>query len=610
MGDLVFLAVPSLVASAFVLTVLLMALPAASRGPSRRAFAVLALAAFAYLLGDGLARLAAAADLPAAASAWNLVHGVGATFLPPAFLLLAGSLHKPSDARWVEPLTAAALGLGGAFAVAQVATPLVVVETRVVGGLVAFVPGEAYGLYLAFLFAVLSAALAAFAAAARGAPLPRTRREAGVGVASCALTLGAGAAHLVIAPPGFPVALDPVALVLPVSVFLVLVALIQRDAPATTFQAIRAILHSLQDAVLIAGPASTVTFANEAARRLLSSPARTVEGALVPAVLRAPAFGAEAHARLAGAYDEVASGGSDRLELVLETQEPHRRRLATVISATTVGEGEREARPRPRRAWGARYVFLLFRDETEMREKEAQLSKANEAKDLFISMFGHDLKSPLAAITGYSELVSLDAQSSADAMAVYQYSLQIRDAAAQIQLMMENARVFSRMLDARPDEGLRERIDIPAVVRREVANLRRAAERSGVACSVAVEGPEEELTVMAAPVLRNAFQNLLDNAIKYSPPGGAVTVAVRTYGEVVEVEVADEGPGVPQDKHEAVFRKFTRLDQTRKKAEGIGIGLSIVRGIVQFHGGTVSVQGRADGTPGAVFVVRLPKRPA
>lgn len=608
MGIEVMYAVPGLLGAAFVLTALLMALPATTRGPMRRSFAAVAAAAFVYLLGDGMARLSAAGGLPSAMDHWNVVHSVGATFLPPGLLLFAATFADHPRARWLEPGVVSIYGLAAAFVGARLVTPLVVVETRVVDGMVSIEPGQAYGVYVAFLVAVTLAAFAVFLVESRAAASARTRRESLYGATSVGLSLAAGGAYFALGQPGMAPALDPVSIAVPVVVLVLFAVLIRHQAPATSFSVIRSIFNALQDPLLIVDPSSTITLANDAARGLLGSPTAPVEGAHVVEALRAPAFSEEARAQLAGAVEEVASGRSDHVALQVVTQPPQPRHLDVAVALAA--PPPRDPRGRDAAAGGprgGRSVFIRFQDDTELRLKEGQLSKAIEAKDLFISMFGHDLSAPLSAISGYSELVALDSQHSSDALAVYKYSLQIRDAAAQIQLMMENARVFSRMLDAREITSMQEPMDIPAIVRREISNLTRAAELKGIKFDVKVEGDGAALVVEASPIIRNVFQNLLDNAIKYGPSGSTVAVGIRSYGEVVEVDIADDGPGVPAAKREDVFRKFTRLEQTRAKAEGIGIGLSIVRGIVEIHGGTVSITDREDGSPGAVFVVRLPR---
>jgi signal transduction histidine kinase len=598
------------VGATVVLTTTALALPVASKGPARRAVAALALSISTLLIGDGLARLAAAGDLGAEAAVGYAVRGIGASFLPPSFLLFATTLAPPRVARWALAAAAVAFVLCAAIAVVRTTTNLFSAEVRVVDHMLMVVAGDLRTAIRLVYLAVLASAVFLFFLGARGATLARTRREAQLAALAAALPVLAELVTLALPGDGRLPVLEPQAFALPAAFMPVFVMVVRREVPASSVSDIRSMFHAMADPILVVGPPMTVTFANDAARRLLTSPAGQVEGAHIGPALRSPAFGEAESSRLAGAIEEVVSGRASHLELETKTQPPNEFHFAvSVLAAGSHGAEGGPDRPAAVRPQEPQTALVLFRDETEIRMKGIQLAKANEAKDLFISMFSHDLKAPLNAISGFSELVALDSQSTPEALAVYRYSMQIRDAASQIQLMMDNARVFSRMMDSPQGDPLREPLDVAAILRREAANLARPADLKGMKIQVDVQAADDQVTVSGSPILRNVFLNLLDNAIKYGPRGSTITVTLRSYGEVVEVDVADEGPGIPPNMREAVFKKYTRLEQTRRGAEGVGIGLSIVRGIVTIHGGTVLVQDRPDGKSGAVFVVRLPRRP-
>ena len=97
--------------------------------------------------------------------------------------------------------------------------------------------------------------------------------------------------------------------------------------------------------------------------------------------------------------------------------------------------------------------------------------------------------------------------------------------------------------------------------------------------------------------------NLLGNAVKFTPPGGTVCVGVQEYPDTFEISVSNTGSSIPPDKLETIFRKFYQADESHTD-EGNGIGLAIVRSVVQLHGGTVFAESRDDDT---TFIVRLPK---
>jgi signal transduction histidine kinase len=117
--------------------------------------------------------------------------------------------------------------------------------------------------------------------------------------------------------------------------------------------------------------------------------------------------------------------------------------------------------------------------------------------------------------------------------------------------------------------------------------------------------------VLVVPGFESVVRNLVDNAIKYSPPGGVVSVRLAV-GEKIVLQVADTGGGIPSEVRDRIFRKFDRLGAEGGKIEGQGLGLSIVSSLVSFSGGTVAVGDRPDGKSGAVFTVELPagKAPA
>jgi signal transduction histidine kinase len=110
-----------------------------------------------------------------------------------------------------------------------------------------------------------------------------------------------------------------------------------------------------------------------------------------------------------------------------------------------------------------------------------------------------------------------------------------------------------------------------------------------------------------ARLLDQLIWNLLDNAVKFSAEGGTVTIAIREDEGRLVLEIADAGPGIPEDAIGRIFDRFARADDAHG-AEGTGLGLSIVRAVAEAHGGTVTAENRTSG--GALFRVRLPLRPS
>jgi signal transduction histidine kinase len=148
------------------------------------------------------------------------------------------------------------------------------------------------------------------------------------------------------------------------------------------------------------------------------------------------------------------------------------------------------------------------------------------------------------------------------------------------------------------------------VVRDTVRTVRPLAERKGVRVEIStlVEAPLRG----DADLLGRALLNLLDNAIKHSPEGAGVGVALERHGGDLKISVTDHGPGIPGDARARVFERFFRVDSARSRAEssltsGAGLGLAISRSIVQMHGGTLDLLHSQPGE--TVFTLTLPGVP-
>ncbi len=237
------------------------------------------------------------------------------------------------------------------------------------------------------------------------------------------------------------------------------------------------------------------------------------------------------------------------------------------------------------------------------REKAARLDleRANRAKDEFIATVSHELRTPISAVLGWARLLrtgKLDPGASARAVEVIE-----RSAAAQAQLvddLLDVSRVErgELRLYVRP-------VDLMAVVEAAIEAVRPAATARGTTIA-------GQLDAAAGPVvgdparLQQVTWNLLSNAIKFTPHGGRVEVRLFRDGDHAGLTVRDDGVGIPAEFLPHVFERFRQADSSRTRAfGGLGLGLSIVRHLVEAHGGTV--EAASDGTgKGAAFTVRLP----
>lgn len=251
----------------------------------------------------------------------------------------------------------------------------------------------------------------------------------------------------------------------------------------------------------------------------------------------------------------------------------------------------------------AQSVAELERARLLEREQAArvELERANRAKDEFIATVSHELRTPISAVLGWARLLrtgKLDAAAAGRAVEVIE-----RSAAAQAQLvddLLDVSRVErgELRLYVRP-------VDLLAVVEAAVEAVRPAAAARGTEIAV-------ELDAAAGPVvgdparLQQVAWNLLSNAIKFTPHGGKVQVRLRRAGDHAALTVADDGVGIEPDFLPHVFERFRQADSSRTRAfGGLGLGLNIVRHLVEAHGGTV--QAASEGTgKGATFTVQLP----
>jgi PAS domain S-box-containing protein len=233
--------------------------------------------------------------------------------------------------------------------------------------------------------------------------------------------------------------------------------------------------------------------------------------------------------------------------------------------------------------------------------REAQ--RVNRVKDEFLATLSHELRTPLNAILGWARLLrlgKLDEAAEARALETVE-----RNASAQAQLiddLLDVSRIISGkfQVDARV-------VDVPMVTEAALDAVRLAAEAKGIQLIASIEPVPQ---VSGDPTrLQQVVWNLLSNAIKFTPKCGRVEVTVAMIDSHVEIAVRDDGEGIRADFLPYVFDRFRQADGTTTRAHaGLGLGLAIVRHLVELHGG--SVRAHSDGLgKGALFCVRLPIAP-
>ena len=211
----------------------------------------------------------------------------------------------------------------------------------------------------------------------------------------------------------------------------------------------------------------------------------------------------------------------------------------------------------------------------------------------------HDLRTPLTRLRGTAELAMQDAGDPVEARA------------ALADCVNESDRVLhllETLLDISAAEAgalklNRDRLDLRTLTERAADLYREVAEEKKI--TVTLDQPEAVEVDADAIRLGQAINNLVDNALKYTPEGGQVVLAIRGSPQAAVVTVTDNGPGVPVNEREAIFRRLYRGDASRSQ-RGLGLGLSMVKAIVESHGGTVTIDDAPGG--GARFTVRLATR--
>ncbi len=245
-------------------------------------------------------------------------------------------------------------------------------------------------------------------------------------------------------------------------------------------------------------------------------------------------------------------------------------------------------------------VTARKRLEEDLRLTAADLSGADRRKDEFMATLAHELRNPLAPIRNGLQVMKLAGVSGTVEQARSMMERQLTQMVRLVDDLLDVSRISQGKIELRT-----ERLDVRAVIDAAVETSRPLIEEAGHELAVAV--PEEPIFVDGdATRLAQVVSNLLTNSAKYMHRGGHIRLTVRRDSEGVAVSVADTGIGIPPAMLDKVFVMFTQVDRTLEKTTGgLGIGLSLVKGLVEMHGGTIEARSEGEGK-GSEFVVRLP----
>jgi signal transduction histidine kinase/ActR/RegA family two-component response regulator len=295
---------------------------------------------------------------------------------------------------------------------------------------------------------------------------------------------------------------------------------------------------------------------------------------------------------------DVAKRVVDERDFTLRVQSDTRDEIGVLVRAFNdmLGEVDRHAR-----ALGEA-TQTLQHEIGERRAAEQALRIADRRKDEFLATLAHELRNPLAPLRNGLDMLRLPGLS-ADRLAQIR-ELMSRQLAQMVRLvddLLDVSRISTGKLAVRL-----ARVDLASVVASAVDTTRPLIEARGHRLTVDVPG--EPIVVDAdATRLAQVVSNLLNNAAKYTPPGGSIALRVVASDDEVEIRVTDSGIGIPPDMLERVFEMFTQVDTSLDRSTaGLGVGLSLARRLTELHGGTIEATS-AGRDQGSTFVVRLPR---
>ena len=242
----------------------------------------------------------------------------------------------------------------------------------------------------------------------------------------------------------------------------------------------------------------------------------------------------------------------------------------------------------------------IARDITEQMRLKREAEEASRLKDEFLATLSHELRTPLNAVLGYAVLLS------EGSLAPNQ-----QDKAAVV--IRRNAEALARLVDDLLDTSrivtgkmLLQLVpcDLGALVREALEVVSQAIEAKSLSLELSIA--ETRPVIGDCDRLRQVFWNLLTNAIKFTPLGGSIGVAVEAVGAFVRVTVRDTGIGIPAQAIPYIFQRFWQVESTATREHGgLGLGLALSRHLVELHGGTITVESAGTGR-GAEFRIELP----
>jgi PAS domain S-box-containing protein len=359
------------------------------------------------------------------------------------------------------------------------------------------------------------------------------------------------------------------------------------------------IVESSDDAIISKTLEGRITSWNAAAERLLGYSAAEMIGRQITEIIPSDRMPEE---------QEIMSRlrRGERIEhfqTVRQGKYGQRLHLSLTVSPMRDGEGRIIGASKIARDIGARFAADREREDLLSREKaaRAEAERANRMKDEFIAVLSHELRTPLNAILGWTTLLRRDA--SPDGTLSHGLAVIERNSRVQSELITDLLDM-SRITSGTMRLEIRK-FALGAVIDAALESIRPAAESKGISIRQTLE------CIPAAFVgdparLEQVIWNLLANAVKFTPRGGHVHVHSRPEDSHVVISISDTGKGISPAFLPHVFERFRQADSSAARQHGgLGIGLAIVKHLVELHGGTVQAESAGEGA-GSTFTVRLP----
>jgi signal transduction histidine kinase len=233
-----------------------------------------------------------------------------------------------------------------------------------------------------------------------------------------------------------------------------------------------------------------------------------------------------------------------------------------------------------------------------------ELQRVNKIRRDFVANVSHELKTPATSLKLLAE--SLEETLDEDPVQARLFAAQLKNETERLANLITDLLDLARLESQEPAD-YPTLVDVRGVLMSVLARMRRVARKKDITLQWKRFGRAAEYTVYGDETqLASMFTNLVDNAVKYTSPGGRVEVVGGSEGSDIMISISDTGIGIPEGKIPRIFERFYRVDKARSKATGgTGLGLSIVRHVAQNHGGRVTVESIPG--EGSTFIVSLPR---